>query len=63
MNTLNCNLACFIAWLSLTAPLLAQDTVARAPEQSNWMTVVVAIVLVMCVAVASLIKSKRDFHD
>lgn len=56
------------AWLAATVlaltgtPAMAQE-VAKAPETQRWVTVALAILLVLCVAVGSFMSSKRGHQD
>jgi hypothetical protein len=48
--------------LLTASPALAQAT-PRAPDESGWIAVVISIVLIIAVAVASFMSSKRTHQD
>lgn len=49
--------------LAQATPALAQLDVDSAPETAAWIPVTVAIVLLLCLAGASFLKSKRTHRD
>ena len=53
-----------MVWLALVAsPAMAQQQVPRAPESSGWISVVIALVLIVAVCVASFMSAKRTHQD
>lgn len=55
-------LSSLVAILAIASPALAQAP-SKAPEGNAWITVVIAIVLVIAVGVASFMGSKRTHQD